>query len=169
MTRSGRSSLARRWEVNTASAGSTRLSRTRALVALLASPRDAWLAIRALGWLGILPVLKRTLPLQRLARLMWLRPHGEGRSTEREQRVIRIVSGLSRASGGNCLERSLVLYRYLARANADPRLVVGMSRPEEYLGHVWVIVDGRPLLDTPETLGSYTEVVRFGGDGAREP
>ena len=36
-----------------------------------------------------------------------------------------------------------------------------MARPDEYLGHVWVTVDGRPLLETPETLGGYTEVVTF--------
>jgi len=29
-------------------------------------------------------------------------------------------------------------------------------------------VDGRPLLETPETLSSYTEVVSFGRGGARE-
>jgi len=66
------------------------------------------------------------------------------------------------------LERSLVLFRSLARANANPHLVVGMAKPDEYLGHVWVTVDGRPLLETPETLGSYTEVVSFGRGGARD-
>jgi hypothetical protein len=92
---------------------------------------------------------------------MWLSPHGAARDPEREQRTIRVVARLSRTSGGNCLERSLVLYRYLARANADPHLVVGMAKPDEYLGHVWVTVDGRPLLETSETLGGYTEVVSF--------
>jgi hypothetical protein len=92
---------------------------------------------------------------------MWLAPRRTERNREREQRTIRIVSRLSRTSGGNCLERSLVLYRYLARANADPQLVVGMARPNEYLGHVWVTVDGRPLLETPETLSGYSKVVSF--------
>ena len=137
------------------------MSRARALAGLVASPRDAWLAARALGWLCALPVLKRTLPLERLVRLMWCAPHGGTRDRGREQRAIRIVSRLSRTSGGNCLERSLVLYRYLGWANADPDLVVGMARPDEYLGHVWVTVDGQALLETPETLHGYTEVVRF--------
>ena len=137
------------------------MSRARSLARLLASPRDAWLAARALGWLCVLPVLKRTLALERLVRLMWLAPSGSARDRGHDRRTIRIVARLSRTSGGNCLERSLVLYRYLARANADPRLVVGMARPDEYLGHVWVTVDGQPLLETPETLGGYTEVVTF--------
>ena len=137
------------------------MSRARAYARLLASPREAWLAARAVGWLCVVPVLKRTLSLERLVRLMWLPPRGTARDHGHEQQTIRIVSRLSRTAGGNCLERSLVLYRYLARANADPHLVVGMARPDEYLGHVWVTVDGRPVLETPETLAVYTEVVTF--------
>jgi len=137
------------------------------LLGTLARPRDALLAGRIYGWLCVLPLLKRRLPLPRLVRLMWLRPRGTTRDRIRERRTIRAVARLSRVSGGNCLERSLVLYRYLARANADPRLVVGMARPDEYLGHVWVTVDGRPLLETTETLASYTEVVGFGRGGAQ--
>lgn len=140
----------------------------RALAGLVTHPRDALLIGRISGWLCVLPLLKRRLPLARLVRLMWLRPRGPARDRLREERTIRAVARLSHASGGNCLERSLVLYRYLARANADPRLVVGMARPDEYLGHVWVTVDGRPLLETPETLESYTEVVGFGRGGAQE-
>jgi hypothetical protein len=140
----------------------------RALAGLVARPRDALLVGRVFGWLCVLPVLKRSLALDRLVRLMWLPPRG-ARDPVREQRTISTVARLSRASGGNCLERSLVLYRYLARGNADPRLVVGMARPDEYLGHVWVAVDSRPLLETQETLEAYAEVVRFGRDGAQEP
>jgi hypothetical protein len=98
---------------------------------------------------------------------MWLSPRSV-RDLDREQETIRIVARLSRTSSENCLERSLVLYRYLARANADPELVIGMAKPDEYLGHVWVVVNEQPLLETPESLGPYTEVVRFGRGGARE-
>ena len=142
--------------------------RVSALAGLLRSPRDAWLAARTFSWLCVLPLLKRTVPLDTLVQFMWLEPRGAARDPVREQRTIGVVDRLSRTSGGNCLERSLVLYRYLARANADPHLVVGMAKPDEYLGHIWVVVDGRPLLETPETLGSYTEVVGFGRGGARE-
>lgn len=144
-------------------------NRGRSAAGLLARPRDAVLAGRIVGWLCVLPLLKRRLPLARLVRLMWLRPRGAARDPRREERTIRAVARLSRASGGNCLERSLVLYRYLARANADPRLVVGIARPDEYLGHVWVTVDGRPLLETPDGLASYTEIVVFGSGGAQIP
>ena len=115
-----------------------------------------------------LPLLKRMLPLPRLVRFMWLPARASERRPERELRAAHLVRRLCRTSGGNCLERSLILYRYLARANADPRLVVGMGKPDEFLGHVWVTVDGRPLLDSPETLQGYTEVVSFGAGGTQE-
>ena len=99
---------------------------------------------------------------------MWLAPRIPERDPEREGADDPYRRSLSRTTGGNCLARSLVLYRYLSRADADPRLVVGMAKPDQLLGHVWVTVDGRPLLETPETLGSYTEVVSFGRNGAQE-
>ena len=41
---------------------------------------------------------------------------------------------------GNCLERSLVLCRYLSAAGSDPELLVGMRRGENELeGHAWVV------------------------------
>ena len=92
----------------------------------------------------LLRPLKRMLPLPKLVQLMWTSPRVSAGNTACEQRSVRVVSRLSRASGGNCLERSLILYRYLSHAGAQPRLVVGMARPEEYLGHVWVTVDGQP-------------------------
>src|SRR4029079_3943886 len=63
---------------------STPVSHERALKRLLASARDAWLAARALGWLCALPVLKRTLALERLVRLMWLAPGGNARDSGQE-------------------------------------------------------------------------------------
>jgi Transglutaminase-like superfamily len=142
-------------------------SRLRAIVSLLASPADSWLAARTLGWLCALPVLKRALPLPKLVGLMWIAPHASERNLERERRMIRVIGRLSRVSGGNCLERSLILYRYLARANAGPRLVVGMAKPDEFLGHVWVTIDGRPLLETTKTLRGYEEVTTFADEGRR--
>jgi hypothetical protein len=145
------------------------ISRLRALASVLRSPADTWLSARTLCWMCTLPILKRVLPLPRLVRLMWVPAQDRDRQLERELRMAKVVRRLCRTSGGNCLERSLILYRYLARANADPQLVVGMAKPDEYLGHVWVMLDGRPLLETAETLRTYTEVVRFGRGGAQEP
>ena len=153
--------------MSSSAAASKHVSRLKTFARVLGRPSDAWLAVRTVGWMCVLPVLKRTFPLPRLVRLMWLPPRIPDRDPGREDRTIRIVARLSRASGGNCLARSLVLYRYLSRAHADPRLVVGMAKPNTFLGHVWVTVDGRLLLETPETLRGYEEVTTFGDHGRR--
>jgi hypothetical protein len=146
---------------------SRRASRLRSLASLFARPADSLLALRTLGWMCVLPVLKRVVALPRLVQLMWIGPSAAGRDREREKRAIDVVARLSRASGGNCLERSLILYRYLSQAGADPCLVVGMTRSNRYLGHVWVRVDGNALLETTDTLRAYAEVTAFGPEGTR--
>jgi len=100
---------------------------------------------------------------------MWRRTTGRDRNPEREERVVAIVRGLSRRTGGNCLERSLVLYRFLSRLNAEPELVAGMGKAGEVICHAWVELDGQPLLESPESLKPYAEVVRFCADGLRVP
>lgn len=126
-----------------------------------------WVALRGVGWLAALPVLKHALPLPTLTRLMWREGTGRDRHVQREQRAVAIVRGLSRRAGGNCLERSLVLYRFLSRLNADPVLIAGMGKSGEFIGHAWVEVDGQPLLESPQSLAPYAEVARFGADGLR--
>ena len=140
-------------------------NRLRTAARLLTGPSAWWLALRTVWWLAVLPILKRVLPLPRLAHLMWSGGSADCRQPDREELTVAIVRGFSRSSGGNCLERSLVLYRFLSRANANPELVAGMSKPEDFIGHAWVEVEGRPLLETPEAVAPYVEVMRFGVGG----
>lgn len=125
------------------------------------------MALAALAWLGVLPVLKHAVPLPTLARFMWRGGTSSTRNAKDEERVIRVVGGLSRRAGGNCLARSLVIYRFLSRLNADPILVAGMSRKGTLVGHAWVTVDGEPLLESAHSLEGYVQVVRFGARGMR--
>ncbi len=148
-------------------AGAKPTGHFRAVGRVLRDPGETWLVLRTLGWMGVLPVFKRVLPLPRLVRLMWVRPRDRGRDRQRDERTVQVVGRLSRASGGNCLERSLVLYRFLSRTDADPRLVVGMAKSDVYIGHVWVTVDGQPLLEAAETLRGYEQVTAFGPEGRR--
>jgi len=120
-----------------------------------------------LAWGVLLPILKYVLPLPTLARLAWRGGRGRARNHEHEAKI----STLARlvATRSNCLERSLVAYRFLARASADPRLVVGLGRQEDRVrGHVWVTLDGNPLLESAETLREYTPIVSFGVRGAAD-
>ena len=141
--------------------------RARVLRASICSPADAWLAVRMVGWRLVLPVLKRTLPLPRLARLMWAPASSRARDPGREEQIATLARGLSgrRRDGSrfdNCLERSLVAYRFLSRAGAEPELVVGVTRDEPVRGHAWVRLDGEPVGDS---VDEFEEMTAFGRDG----
>lgn len=144
----------------------------RALRTCVTSPSDAWLLARMAAWAPALPVLKRALPLPRLVALMAARPRSRARDADLERRIARMARLLYRGRPAtfrdNCLERSLVAYRYLGRAGAAPELRVGFRREEKGVrGHVWVLLDGRPVHEAPEELDGYGEVTAFGPGGAR--
>ena len=143
------------------------LRRARVLRAAIHSPRDVWLALRMAGWRLALPVLKWMLPLPRLAALMWAGTERRVRDTAREQQITTLARGLSGRRGGrtfdNCLERSLVAYRFLSRVGAEPHLVIGVSRDTPIRGHAWVRLDGEPLGDR---VDEFEEVTAFGPEGA---
>jgi hypothetical protein len=134
---------------------------------ILASPSNALLALRMSSWVLVLPLAKRVFPVERLARFMWRDGRGL-RIPEQESYVIRLGCRLTRFSGSNCLERSLILYRYLGSGGADPTLVLGVGTGEgqQRLGHAWLVVDGAPLIDSQAELEKYEPFVAF-GPGAR--
>jgi hypothetical protein len=118
-----------------------------------------------LCWRMILPVLKRALPLDTLARAM----RRCGGSHEEEQ-VIRLASwvyGSRPLTGGdNCLERSLLLYRYLSGANPEVRLVVGFRNGTRAVeGHAWVAVGPRALGADTDDRATFAPFVSFGREG----
>jgi Transglutaminase-like superfamily len=122
------------------------------------------------GWALVLPVLKRLLPLPALVRLVWARPRSRTRDVERERRVAGLVRRLYRsplaALDENCLERSLLTYRLLARLDASPELVTGVRRQgDAVIGHAWVTVDGEPVGESRESVEGFAPVLSFGPDG----
>ena len=157
------------------SAASTRRRRDprrlgRALRSSISSPRDLVTLASMAVWAFALPILKRVLPLPTLARLAWTRPRLRERDLERERQAAGLAHRLYRSrliGDDNCLERSLVAYRFLARLNADPHLGAAVRNGEEgFVGHVWVAVDGEPLTESPADLAEYTPIVVFGDGGA---
>ena len=132
-------------------------------------PAATWLALRMLAWSIVLPVLKYVVPLPSLARLMWSGPHTE-RRPDREQLVTLLARRISRLRPGrhrdNCLERSLLSYRFLSMENADPHVVVGVRKSgDDIVGHAWVTVDGKPLYDAPSSLEQYVTLADFNRGG----
>ena len=101
---------------------------------------------------------------------MW---EGEGSPERRPERQLRIAELTTvvfrsdhRERPGNCLDRSLVLYRYLSGSGAQPELLIGIRRDEGPLkGHAWVTVGGSPVEEPPEPLGDFAQVVAFRGGG----
>lgn len=142
-----------------------------ALRGLVSTPADAVLLARMLGWWAALPLLKRATPLPRLVRFAQLDPRRTARDLEREAKVAALAEWLfkvrPRPARDNCLERSLVAYRFLGRLGARPELVVGVGGEETTVGHVWVTVDGHPVHDQPAALLAYEAVVVFDSDGKR--
>jgi hypothetical protein len=144
----------------------------RLLRSLVRAPGDAGLLARMAAWSVALPILKRAMPLPRLVRFAHLEPRRDSRDPEREAKVIAIAEWLFKVrqegSRDNCLERSLVSFRFLGRLDAQPELVVGVSSEgDTTIGHVWVTIDGRPVHDDVTSVASYDQVVVFGSDGRR--
>jgi Transglutaminase-like superfamily len=140
--------------------------RTRRVVSLLARPGDLSLALRMAAWRLVLPALKRRMPLEALIDRMWTQAPAEPAGPEQEARVADLAAMVFRSEHpyryGNCLERSLVLCRYLSAAGSDPQLLVGMRRGENELeGHAWVVARGHAVGETPESLEGYGRVVGF--------
>ena len=141
------------------------------LAARFRSPSDVLLAARIMAWACVLPLLKQVIPLRTLVRVLRRSPQGVARDTDREDRVVAFARWACRitrwSSGGNCLERGLIAYRYLGAINADPTLVVGMGRggAGQMRGHAWITIDGRPVGETPTLATDYTPILAFGPDG----
>jgi hypothetical protein len=134
-------------------------------------PAGVWLGVRMLAWSAVLPILKHVVPLRVLTRLMWAetraipRPQRERQVAFLARRIYRVRPVLRR---DNCLERSLLLYRFLSREGLAPRLVLGAQKSDRLIvGHAWVKVAGRPVIDDHEALADYTPIAEFGAQGAR--
>jgi len=130
--------------------------------------KDSGLALRMAGWSLVLPLLKRVMPLRSLVKLMWLDGRVQ-RSADREAAIAELSARLTRlrpSFHANCLERSLLAYRYLAEVNADPRLVIAVSAREDgVVGHAWVTVDDRPVHDWDVDVAEFAPIAEFGTGG----
>ncbi len=145
-------------------------ARARGALRELAHPNAAWLLVRMAAWASILPLLKRVLALPRVVGLVTPSRRPAMRDAAREQQAIRLSRILYRsrvvAGRDNCLERSLIAFRYLISAGTDPELSVGMRRSDRgYEGHVWVTVAGVPIHDDPRSLDELVQVTAFNASG----
>jgi hypothetical protein len=142
--------------------------RATRLRSVVRRPSDAALFIRMLGWVAALPILKRRMPLPRLVESA--RP--AARTDARPETVIALARWVYRVPGlrDNCLEKSLLTYRYLPQANSSYRLVLGVRKRDADgpPGHAWLTIDDTPVHDTPEALADLVPILVFDGQGRRE-
>jgi Transglutaminase-like superfamily len=134
----------------------------------LRSPAGAWMLARMLAWRVALPVLKRALPLPRLVRLA-ATPRRRHRFTPAQVVVAsHRLFGVRTPASSDCLDRSLLTYRFLAEAGAEPQLVCGLRYSgEDVVGHSWVVLGGAPVDEAPDALARYSAVLAFDASGAR--
>jgi hypothetical protein len=130
---------------------------------------DAWLVIRLLTWAFLLPFLKRMLPLKKLAPMMWLAPR-DSKDQNMDQKIATVVRWIYIFIFPNetsCIERSLLLYRFLSRCKKDPRLITGMKRTEQgvWKGHAWIELDGKPFAESAMHIQDFRPLISFGPQG----
>lgn len=146
-------------------------SRVSRVVGRFTSPADVLLAARVMAWACALPVLKHIFPIRPLVTLVWRAPRLTP-DQARDERVVTFARWACRLtrprSGGNCLERGLIAYRFLLEGRAAPTLVIGMGRGQraEIAGHAWVLVDGAPAGESAASVSQYVPMLAFGPDGA---
>jgi Transglutaminase-like superfamily len=120
----------------------------------------------------LLGLLKHLVPVKWLVRWAWCSPVGP-RDRELERQLTACIIRLSQLIGRrdrDCLQRSLLLYRVLSGAGADPTLVMGFQRANDrILGHAWVVVDGQAVLEPQADLRRFSVTLQFGSQGTLLP
>jgi len=113
-------------------------------------------------------VLKHVLALPRLARFAWRQPGEKANEDRRRRAVARVIRmrQLVPIADGDCLQKSLLLYRELSYEGADPVLVVGFRTTGRAVqGHAWVEVEGAAVADDGHDGEPFVPAVRFGREG----
>jgi hypothetical protein len=123
-----------------------------------------------LGWAAALPLLKRRMALPKLVEIAV--PEVRADADRRPETVIAFSRWVYRIPGfrDNCLEKSLLTYRYLPADGGRYRLVLGVraSEAEGPPGHAWLTIDGVPVHDTSESLADLVPILAFDSAGRRE-
>ena len=133
---------------------------------------DPRMLLQAIGWRLLLPFLKAVVPLPTLVRLVSARSSArsgtDGTHPSRLESIGRLLEAGRLVLSGNCLERSLLVYRFLTEAGARPDLVMGVSTSAARVtGHTWVELDGRPVHDS--ATERFSPILTFGPDGRVRP
>lgn len=144
--------------------------RLRKAASTTAGRADAALVLRMAAWSVALRVLKTVVPLRSLVRLMAGGSAGPRGRPRARARVVQLADLAHRLAGlgrhENCLERSLLMFRYLNLRGDAPTLVIGArSVPGRVEGHVWVTVDDQSVYHEEGHTDRYVPMTSFSADG----
>lgn len=137
------------------------------------APAHLLLHVRVAGLLLLLPVLIRTIGVQRTITVLTPRRctrQAPWRDIERIQWVTdRLYRRRFLRSYGPCLRRSLTLYYFLTRAGYPVKVALGADlRGRHFRAHAWLTLDGEPILE-PGSVDSYTKMAEWGSPPVSHP
>ncbi|HVF48448.1 MAG TPA: lasso peptide biosynthesis B2 protein [Pyrinomonadaceae bacterium] len=130
-------------------------------------PSAALLVARMAGWVAVLSVLIRLMPLPRILRLMRpkTRVRPSAQPSEVEARLAHLLDLLLATDflffTPTCWKRAPVLYRFLALEGIETRILFGVRKDTGGAldGHAWLEARGRPLLEA--SAPDYTVTYAF--------
>ena len=129
-------------------------------------PGEAFLILRMAGWVVLLSILIKFLPLPRVLSLIAVptrdrRPMHPAITQLRLSQLVDALLGINfLCFTPTCWKRAPVLHRYLALNGVETRIIFGLRKEKESLlaGHAWLEADGRPLLEAapPRYIPTYS-------------
>lgn len=124
-------------------------------------PARAWLLARMAGWVVVLSVGARLLPLSRALQIV----STEVRRKSTEVDPVQLSTAIDALLEANvfvfkpsCWKRATVLHRYLALAGVATTIRFGVRKDgdRELKGHAWLEVDGEPILESSRPVYTVT-------------
>jgi hypothetical protein len=132
----------------------------RALKLTTRDPARAWLVARLAGWVVILSILARLLPLSRALQIV----STEVRRKSTDVDPVKLSTAIDALLEANffvfkprCWKRATVLHRYLALAGVATTIRFGVRREDaELKGHAWLELNGQPILESSPPVYTVT-------------
>lgn len=135
----------------------------RALQLTTRDPARAWLLARMAGWIVVLSVLARLLPLSRALQIVSTEVRRKSAKVEVDPVQFSIaMDALLEADffvfKPSCWKRATVLHRYLALAGVPTTIRFGVRKEvgSELKGHAWLEKDGKPILESSPPVYTVT-------------
>ena len=132
----------------------------RALRLAVRDPARAWLLARLAGWVVILSVLARLLPLSRALQMVSTEVRRKSPDVDPGELATAIDALLESnffVFRPRCWKRATVLHRYLALAGIPTIIRFGVRREDaELKGHAWLELNGQPILESSPPVYTVT-------------